>query len=809
MRRWRWVRRIATVAPWATTALIICAPELLGGAFAWCVPVIAVASLLCLGLTLAQSGLRQLTPPPLLWAALGTTMWTALQLVPLGSGVLSKISPERGLLLRLVASALGSDLGAGATAITYDPAATQLELLKGCSLLCTFVACYALSRRGHARLLLSAAGASGLLMALVALGHRAVDARSIFGVYRWTLVAPRLPAPILNDNCLAGFMVLTTPVALGLALSTRDARARAFWFAAAFTSGATGLLTGSRAGTGAMVFALVGMAVAAALRPRMRRERWKQAALASAILSSTVAAAVLVGAEPLLQALRQADYSKLDAIQEAFVRTLDNPWFGVGRGGFSVAMASTMSEAGRFVHAESFIATWASEWGIPVAALLLLLTSAAVGSLCLERSILKLGAGIALVAFGAQNLLDLSVELIGIATVAAAILATAMGDGEPEPTAPVRRVNLPQIGLVTTAMTVAFLSVFGRSAVANGDDLNIERLQRAKADPAAFRAELTRALQAHPLEPVLFMAGANEAILRRDPAALRWLNLAMLRAPDWSAPHAEASGFLLALGRPGQAALEAREAAARNPREGARATCAVATAVSDPELVLTASKGALAGASAQDYFDQLFHCLPPGVARAVDLRLLEQAPHIDGPALREYRRLVGEGNARRGLELLKRESRGKRPPERILLAYIGGLLNADDLATAETELARARELGFSKDALARLSAELATRRGDVLGMRAAIEELRAESASSGRKLSAAAVLLAGFEERLGNLNAAETALEDAAMLDPGPAALQRLLAFMRRRGNPAKALRIRASICAMSPANPECRGGRR
>jgi len=804
---------MARVAPWATVALIVLAPHLLGGAFAWSVPIVCAGALLCLVLALAGGARDDEAPHAVVWASIFTTVWTALQLVPLGPALLEKIAPERTLPLRLIGLALGRPLGAGATAVTFDPAATRLELLKGCALLCTTLACYLLARRGHARTLLAAVAGSGSVMGLVALGHRAVDAQSVYGLYRWQLVAPRLPAPILNDNCLAGFMVLTTPVAVSLALSARDARLRVAFYGGALASATTGLLTGSRAGTGAMVFALLCMVLAVQLRTRVRRDRWKQAAVAGALAAVALASAVVVGAEPLMQALGQRDYSKLDFIGDAFARAFLHPWFGVGRGAFSVATASLMDDAGRYVHAENFLATWATEWGFPVALGLTWVVGNAVAKLCLERSLLKVGVGVGLLSFAGQNLLDLGLELIGIAVVAAASLAAALGDTERYVAARpwVLNPNLARVGWACGALSMMCLLAFSPSAIAYGDDGYFARLDRAKAEATrdVFKATLAEAAAAHPLEPFLYMAAAREAVDHRDPVALRWLNLAMLQAPRWSGPHAEAARFLALVGRPGQAALEAREATKLNPVAGATAACDVARATPNTDLLMVAAEAALGTEGAPIFFARLFRCVPPTLIAQIDQVLLARGAGIEGSVLREYKRLVDAGRGSEGLALLAREAQPKSPSLQVLLAYMRALLEVRDLAALDVQMSRARKLGAPREAVAAVAAELATIRGDAPGMRAAVEELRAEAASSGPKLAAAALLLAKFEERLGNLDQAESALEDAALLNPTVGGLRALLAFMVRHEKMGKALSVRATLCARSPQENECRPRKR
>jgi len=783
---------------------------LMAGVFAWCVPVIAAASLACLVVALAQSDASSDAAPPVLWAALGTTVWTGLQLVPIGTTLITRLSADRAAPLRLIAAALGTDVPASATAITFDPASTKLEVMKGCCLLCTFVACYLLAQRGHGRFLLGAIAASGAVMALVALGHAAVGAESVFGIYRWKQAAPHLPAPILNSNCLSGFMVLTAPVALALAASTPDARERLAYSLAAFTTAAVGVLAGSRGGTAAMAFALLFSVLVIRIRPTLRHERWQQASVAGLVVAGAVAVAVVVGAEPLFKSLNSGGYSKFSDVARAFGVAFDHRWLGVGRGAFSVAASPSISSVGRFVHAENFLATWTSEWGIPVACALLAVVALGLGRLCLDRSLTRAGAGIALVAFGAQNFLDLGLELLGIATVAAATLGAALGDAAPATDNDVAstRLNLRTVARSVALVTALSLVAFARGAFADGDDAFESRLRahRTAGARADFREELGSAIAAHPFEPFLFMLAAQEAVDHRDRSAFRWLNLAMLRAPEWSDPHAEAARLLLALGHTKQAALEAGQAGKRHIGVGAAVSCAIARVDSSAELVTIAAARLPAGPMTHAYYSHVIPCLGAQQAREIDLLLLKNNQAGAATVLREHRRLVAEGNAAGARLLLQRASHTPKADERIVLAYVQALVGAKELDQATAELKRARSVGVPKADVARIEAEIATQRGDATGMRAAIDALRAEGAASAMRLAEAASLLATHEERLGNLPAAEAALDDAAMLDSTVHSQRRVLALALRTGKLGKAVGARSKLCALSPKEPECRG---
>src|SRR5262249_37639397 len=94
------------------------------------------------------------------------------------------------------------------------------------------------------------------------------------------------------------------------------------------------------------------------------------------------------------------------------------------------AFASEYRSVNRFTYAENFVAQWASEWGVPVTLLLLAVFGySLMRAMHRARSPDRLGAIAGLVAFAAQNLVDLGFELLGVATVAGALFPFWASDG--------------------------------------------------------------------------------------------------------------------------------------------------------------------------------------------------------------------------------------------------------------------------------------------------------------------------------------------------------------------------------------------
>src|SRR5262245_33775441 len=161
----------------------------------------------------------------LLWIAVMLVLaWTIVQATPIPCGVVRAIAPDSVTELERV-HALFDRPAPRFCAISRDPGATRLEVIKGLAMASIFAAASLLVRLGHRRDVLRALAASGAVLAAVSLVHAATVATKVFGVY--TPVEVRdLPfvAPLLNLNTLGGALDLCWPTTLAFAIVARDTR---------------------------------------------------------------------------------------------------------------------------------------------------------------------------------------------------------------------------------------------------------------------------------------------------------------------------------------------------------------------------------------------------------------------------------------------------------------------------------------------------------------------------------------------------------------------------------------------------------
>ncbi|MDB4986387.1 MAG: hypothetical protein JWN04_1565, partial [Myxococcaceae bacterium] len=160
-----------------------------------------------------------------------------------------------------------------------------------------------------------------------------------------------------------------------------------------------------------------------------------------------------------------------------------------------------------------------------------------------------------LAAIAAQNLVDFSLELVGVASVAAIAAGTLLSKergrlGLARPSLRPVSVALSLAACLASIAAIPFLTTDGRQSVRI-------HLEGALDNPSGeFERTLKRAFKAYSVDPTLIALGAARAVRRGSANAPRWLNLAMEAAPGWAAPHQYAAYLLERRGALSQAALE-------------------------------------------------------------------------------------------------------------------------------------------------------------------------------------------------------------------------------------------------------------
>ena len=597
--RWgstRWLKW----APLCTLAVV--GPMLLGGALPWAAACVAVASLAAAAASASRGAFGRLASTHVWWLLAACFVWTAIQLAPLPCTLVSWLSYTSAELQTTAALALDADEPLWCS-ITMDPGGTRESLVVHAGYVFVFAAAYLHIERNGRRGTLQLVAISTALMAVVAWGHQLAAAAKLFGVYEPLYASPRLLAPLLNDNNLAGFLVMGTPVAVGLGIEEEQRDRRFVWFAIAALLASTVVFTLSRGGIAALALSLLLMAGLRSKKAELSRGRLT----AVAIVGCAIAAAVFAASGAVEREFASKGYDKFYLLREGLGFALASPLVGVGRGAWSAAFVHEYGMKFRFEHAENLVAQWGAEWGIPFA----LVASGALVFATLRgrigRTSALTGGAVGLVAVAVHNLVDFGLELPGVATLAiilVAAVATSRPRVDPKPA-----LRLPAGAVaVGAAATIVFFAGSLQDNSRRQLETSLSNSMRT-GDRAGFQRALRKAVLLHPAEPGFALLAGAEAARRNDPSAALWLNRAMRLAPQWTEPHIEAARWLSRTGRMDQAMLELREATERDAASARVFLCDLVKQTSDPQLVLRASPPGEAGL---DVIENAAGCMPPG-----------------------------------------------------------------------------------------------------------------------------------------------------------------------------------------------------
>ncbi|ACY18969.1 O-antigen ligase family protein [Haliangium ochraceum] len=517
---------------------------------------------------------------PLVLAAGFAALATAVQCLPLPAGLVAWLSPARHAASAEVARLLGEPLP-GFLALSHEPAATLVHLASAAGLLAlAYAAVRVAGRRSGALWLMRIAAGCGAAMALCALIHGFFGVDALFGVYRPSQATPAFPAPLLNDNHLAGFLSLCAPLALALAVA-RPGAERAGWLLAVLAIAATNLLVASRIGALSLC---AGLLVAGALlvaeaqrRPGRRIER--AVLIPGAIIAACAAVLVVSSAGARVgQELAETTRAELDDPRSKFQvwqRSIDlvseHLWTGVGSGGFEPTFTRLDGTSIKtYSHLENAYLQILVDFGAPLAAgfAILGLWLALAALQRRRQDPLCAGALAGCTATAVHACGDFHLALPGVAATLVIVLAVLVPARLRSP-APRRRVLTPRIaGLLLGAGAVALAaSPLGQGARAAEDRVRAELDRsselRARGEREGAAAAETRALRIgraqvarHPSDYLLAGLLAEAHFRRRDPASVAWINRALQLNPSHAGLHVLAARMLLTAGHRDQALLE-------------------------------------------------------------------------------------------------------------------------------------------------------------------------------------------------------------------------------------------------------------
>jgi O-antigen ligase len=531
---------------------------------------------------------------------LGLAAFSAAQALPLPRGLVAFIASDAARVWERSLEPLGG--APGWISVSLDPGATLVESAKWAGYSAMLAAAAVVARRRGALLVLATVLAAGLVTALIASAHLALGATHLYGLYEPKLaVTPWGVAPILNPNNFAGYLNFAAFIGFGLMLGRRPVVHPALFALGIAFLLAVSLLTGSRGGVASLA---VGFVLLAFAFGRLQKSRgWSSRTFAKlfgpvALVVVVALAFVALGSgRGMSLGFSQESYEKLSISRWAMPMIVDHPWFGVGRGAFETTFPAYRQGMGRmmFQYPENLVVQWLSEWGIVVglAALGLFAWCFRPGRYRFSDDLRRQSAFIGLLVLIAHNLVDLSLEVSGVATSFFAVLGALSGAADrSSQSAPDEAARYRQAAWVPAA-TVAALStlalMFGRHPVL-AERMELHAAYRATEphESGASKALLQRvgeAIRRHPGDPYLpYLAGVLQARLGNDPVP--WLNRAIERDPRRGQPYYMLAQLLFARGMLDQAWLHARLAVERQPELGASLAATAVARTTKMEHVL-------------------------------------------------------------------------------------------------------------------------------------------------------------------------------------------------------------------------------
>jgi tetratricopeptide (TPR) repeat protein len=530
---------------------------------------------------------------PLMWPAAAlafAVLWTGLSLLPLPSSLLQRLANANYSVWQDAESVLAATRAAGSSEVislrytlSLAPNQTWVELAK----LLTYLAAYLTfssfaARRQRRTWIKFTVVAIGAVLAITVLLHPATHSTRVFGVY-----APQTPlptsrlAPLLNVNHLSGFLNLAIFVGLGFVLAPRSHGfgkteqalpngVRVVLGAAIALLALTVIWLGSRGGVASLV--LGGSCVAALLlwSKIARRSSGRVANSHSLGPTLLVLAICIVGAAIILIAsvdgtaneLTSKDVSKLTIFRHATTTLRRYLWLGTGRGAFESVFPLDNPEQGHWVatHPENILLQWLIEWGAPVGVALLLVVAACLRHLLkalgrpLRTALIErpsLGGLLGIIVLVAQNLVDFSLEVPGVALCVLALLACCIHDSEGssgtlEREAATgqrkRRLAIPTVALSSFLIATCIFIFPARERERFRWQRSLRDRTQAvmatqEAEARAIRTDIRAAVAEHPAEPYFGFLAGYFADRTGFESVVPWVGFTLKRSPIYGRAH--------------------------------------------------------------------------------------------------------------------------------------------------------------------------------------------------------------------------------------------------------------------------------
>lgn len=549
------------------------APMLLAGAPPWAAATSAVSSVILLFVVVLSDRARPLPWSPGMAALLAVGAVTVLHTVPLPIELVQFLSPLAADDAVHMAAMLG-DPAPSWVPLSRDPGRTRMSMLLAANVICTVLAMSLLVERQRPRGFTRTIAFACSLVVVVSLAHAAVGATKVFGVYE-PVIGGRVFGPIINVNHRSAFAALTALLCLGLGIQEEPGVRKSLALFAATMAGCLALLTTSRGGALSLLIA-IGVAVVLSRRAGARVEVVQKLVLVALTIAGLVGLGIVLIRVRSMEGLN--DIERLDLLRRGGELTLDHWMAGAGRGAFEPAYTYRSSFLARYTHPENILLQYASEFGLPIAALAIVwFARGTLKALRASQTSAALCAGVLVMLF-LHDFFDFALELPGVAVPAAACAGIAWTRTHES------RKSAYYVWAIAAVAALGVATLVVRLPV--DDPASMRARLTAGSLSGAALAEIEREVATlHPADAQLTVLLGHAYAERGSLRAGRWLNRTMYLAPAWAEPHRLAAVWLVRMGRADQALIEVREADRLHPGSGTLALCEVLAGEADVESV--------------------------------------------------------------------------------------------------------------------------------------------------------------------------------------------------------------------------------
>lgn len=777
-------------------------------------PLAAAALIMLMGVLFTRLDRGARLPWPA-WGPLALVGLGLLQLLPLSTELLTSLSPQAADVRQMALADL--DAWAGHRhPLSLDPNATWGALFHQVAFVAALVAANNIGK--HRRtILVDALVVTGGVLTAIGLVHWVLGVDRIYGLYEAThrVEMRGFFSTFVNNNTLAGLLVLSSCTALGVLSGTNDELrqrvARTFGALAAVGV----LLSASRGGQLALLLGLATFALLAHARGPRRIVEGKRATARTVAKAALVAATLLVvGAMFVIPDWRALldDRAGLDVRlgtwTAAWTQTKAYWLTGSGRGTFALVHPyfQQLTLNGTVTHPENIGLQLLTEWGVPGAVLAIGFGvagwAAALRVIGRRTDPEHWGLIAGLAAVGVQQVVDFGFEAAGLSIpVAVALgLVVARGGAWWGPLGERSRGTLVAL-LVVAAGLGALLAWQAPTLLAGRADAAAEQLSAATDDVGAVAKA---AAIEHPSDGLVAFNAAQALRAADAPLSevLRWLNRAMYLTPRDHRPHLIAARALVDAGRPKQAASEYHDALEHAPWWRLAIAKEAALRLRRPADLARAVRGD--GPATRSLGNTLLGRQQPALARQVMSHLIDHAEGdagVDAHQIRARACLATNDVACVSSDAEWLAAHGAEQLAAIYRAALAAQSNDKSAALAALEAGEAT--GRSDPVFLRAAVQIYARLDEPEGARRALDRLWLQVAARKRPAADHLVMRARIEQQFGDDEAALRALRASLNLHPTLRAARAAGRTALKLGQVGEARRILDEALGRWPNDPQ------